>query len=137
MLRPTISLFTPSAIGDFKKTFHTLTKGMIASRFASQVFSTNIANQGVKNYKDRKVTQYATPNGPELGPLQEDLDPYYMSYEPNNPLADQNGYVTQRKDKTLENTVDLMAVFQSHNFATMAASILNKMNQATAKMDES
>lgn len=136
MLAPRFSSMDQPITADLKHANHRLSKGLVAARFAVGVYSTNIANQGDENYLDRKVTMNATPNGPEIGSLLLDTDPYYMHYDPSNPLADKTGYVRKRKDKTLENSVDMMMGNQWYQLLTNGANTLIKMQQAAAKIGE-
>lgn len=136
MLRPIVSFMNQDVSGHFRSSAQKLTKGLTAARFVVDVHTTNVSNQWDEKYKNRYPTVMSTPNGPEIGRLVYDLDPGYMHYDPDNPLADKKGYVRKRKDKTLENSVDIMAGGQWYQLNITGVHTLNKMQQAALKIGD-
>ncbi|MET1247899.1 MULTISPECIES: flagellar basal body rod protein FlgC [Sporolactobacillus] len=114
--------------------------GLTAQRFRMDVVSSNIANQDTTRgrFVDGKWVPYSrkvvnlkaigsnsfdsllqrslgtSSGGVEVSSVSEDPTPFPVKYDPQNPDADENGYVQQSNVDPLKEMVDLMDANRSY-----------------------
>ncbi|MEO0632223.1 MAG: flagellar basal body rod protein FlgC [Planctomycetota bacterium] len=121
------------------------TSGMIAQRTRLDVISANIANKGTildaeGNYNPfrRRMTMLAPGNpnarsarGQELGvqvkEIALDEAPFRLKYQPNNPYADEQGYIREPNIDTTTEQIDAMEAVRAYEANVAAAEAQKSM----------
>lgn len=102
--------------------------GMEAQKVRIDITSSNIANVNSVNEKNgqpyrRKVPVFQSILDKEsdiplykvkVAKIEEDKSPFKLKYDPNNPLADKNGYVKLPNVDPLKEMVDMMSAARSY-----------------------
>ena len=90
------------------------------------VFSTdgNFKNMMIKNLNEYEAGRV------EVSEIAEDLSEFKMTYNPEHPDADENGYVSMPNVDSLKETVDMMEAYRAYQ-ANITA--LNTMKQMALK----
>lgn len=119
--------------------FNISASGMTAERFRTDIIAENIANvnttstesggpyrRKIVNFAERKVTPfsqyYATAsqnpaigNGVKVTSVKEDTETDFVKeYDPSNPDADENGYVTYPNVNVVQEMTDLIDASRSY-----------------------
>lgn len=79
---------------DFLGTFSVAGTGMEAQSRRLRVIAENIANADTPGYRRKQLTfeEAQRTGGVEVGPLELDQAPLAQVYDPDHPLADNDGY---------------------------------------------
>ena len=134
--------------------FNISASGMTAERFRTDIIAENIANvnttstesggpyrRKIVNFAERKVTPfsqyYATAsqnpaigNGVKVTSVKEDTETDFVKeYDPSNPDADADGYVTMPNVDVLKETVDSMSATRSYEANVTALNAIKLMAQ--------
>lgn len=87
-------------MSDLSKSMMAASQGMTAQSFRLRVVSENLSNADTHGYERKLVNfenVYNQKTGDKdlsVGPVQLDRSPGELTYDPGNPLAGQNGFVT-------------------------------------------
>ncbi len=125
--------------------------GLTAQRLRMDIISENIANidttrtengdpyrrkmvvlsstSDFRNMMIRNISDYEA-NGVEVTEILEDPSEFKLSYDPEHPDADENGYVRLPNVDSLKETIDMMESYRAYQ-ANLAA--LNTMKQMAVK----
>ncbi len=124
--------------------------GLTAQRLRMDIISENIANKDTTRtengdpYRRKMVVLSATNNfqnmlidnineyqaGVEVTEIIEDQSEFKLTYNPEHPDADENGYVRMPNVDSLKETVDIMEAYRAYQ-ANITA--LNTMKQMAVK----
>lgn len=109
--------------------------GLSAERLRMDTISSNIANvsttrgengepyrrkvavfqENVQKYLDQNSGQYVSePSGVKAAGIKEDQSPFRQVYDPSNPDADKNGYVSMPNVNILNEMADMIASTRSY-----------------------
>ncbi|HBD63466.1 MAG TPA: flagellar basal body rod protein FlgC [Clostridiales bacterium] len=125
--------------------------GLTAQRLRMDIISENIANidttrtengdpyrrkmvvlsstSGFRNMMIKNISDYEA-DGVEVTEILEDPGEFKLSYDPEHPDADENGFVRLPNVDSLKETIDMMESYRAYQ-ANLAA--LNTMKQMAAK----
>ncbi len=125
--------------------------GLTAQRLRMDIISENIANidttrtengdpyrrkmvvlsstSDFRNMVIRNISDYEA-DGVEVTEILEDPSEFKLSYDPDHPDADENGYVRLPNVDSLKETIDMMESYRAYQ-ANLAA--LNTMKQMAVK----
>jgi len=125
--------------------------GLTAQRLRMDIISENIANidttrtengdpyrrkmvvlsstSGFRNMMIKNISDYEA-DGVEVTEILEDPSEFKLSYDPEHPDADENGFVRLPNVDSLKETIDMMESYRAYQ-ANLAA--LNTMKQMAAK----
>ncbi|HBV69012.1 MAG TPA: flagellar basal body rod protein FlgC [Clostridiales bacterium] len=125
--------------------------GLTAQRLRMDIISENIANidttrtengdpyrrkmvvlsstSDFRNMMIRNISDYEA-DGVEVTEILEDPSEFKLSYDPEHPDADENGYVRLPNVDSLKETIDMMESYRAYQ-ANLAA--LNTMKQMAVK----
>ncbi|HRJ27475.1 MAG TPA: flagellar basal body rod protein FlgC [Fimbriimonadaceae bacterium] len=94
--------------------------GMTAERFRMDVISTNLANansvsiNGQEPYRRREVRLETTQDGVRVAAIVPDQRPFRVVYEPNNPNANRDGFVSYSNIEPLQEMVSMISAARSY-----------------------
>lgn len=84
----------------------------------------SVHRRGVYYRKDRSNYTYA---GVEVADVVNDTAPFVPVYDPDNPLADEDGYIYQTNVDNTKEQIDLLAAQRSYEANASAISVIKSM----------
>ncbi len=112
---------------------------LTAERFRTDIITQNIANEKTPEYRRQQVVlrergmtfsdelSNAQGGGVRIEEVIENDREFAKAYDPTNPLADENGYVTYSNVDSTEEMVDLMAASNAYSANLTALSVVKSM----------
>ncbi len=112
---------------------------LTAERFRTDIITQNMANEKTPEYQRQQVVleergmkfseelSKAQGGGVRISEVLESEREFTKAYDPTNPLADEDGYVTYSNVDTTEEMVDLMAASNAYNANLTALSVVKSM----------
>jgi flagellar basal-body rod protein FlgC len=125
---------------------------LTAERFRTDIITQNIANEKTtmtesgEPYRRQQVVlqeramtfrdelSNAQGGGVRVAEVVESEREFTKVYDPTNPLADENGYVTYSNVDTTEEMIDLMAASNAYQANLTALSVVKSMITKTLEM---
>ena len=114
------------------QSFNISASGMTAQRFRTDIIAENIANvnttstesggpyrRKIVTFQEKNVTPFSRSkfvgNGVKVSSVREDTETdFIMEYDPSNPDADENGYVSYPNVNTVTEMTDLIDATRSY-----------------------
>ncbi|WP_308644341.1 flagellar basal body rod protein FlgC [Oceanotoga sp.] len=117
--------------------------GMSAERFRLNIISQNLSNANTTRtdnggpYRRKSVSFEEVLNGSmsnsesfggvKVSSINEDQAPFRLEYEPDNPDADENGYVRYPNVNALREMIDMISAQRAYEFNATAVSTAKTM----------